>query len=91
MPSQANQCCRKIILVSRALLCASAIAFSCLLFSCTKDPYLYDRAGFESGNRPKNVQANENSPTKVAPDYYYRQPARNQGANQQYQQPQQYQ
>lgn len=88
MPSQATQCCKKIISLSRALLCVSIFGFSCLLFSCTKDPYLYDRAGFEAGNRPKNVQINENSPTKVAPDYYYRQQAPNQGYGQQYQPPQ---
>lgn len=77
------------MLLHRLLLGVGILGFSCLVVSCTKDPYLYDRAGFDSGNRPKNVQANEDSPTKVAPDYYYRQPAPNQGYNQQYQQPQQ--
>lgn len=48
----------------------------CLASCSGKDPYLYDRAGFDYGTRPI-VQPNPNAPVRVAPDYYYRQPAYN--------------
>ena len=46
-----------------------------LLTSCYgEDPYLYDRPGFDYGTRPV-VAPNPRAPVRVAPDYYYRQPA----------------
>ena len=55
--------------------------------SCSsKDPYLYDRTGFDYGTRPV-VAANPNAPVRVAPDYYYRQPAYPQYQQPAYQQP----
>ncbi len=45
--------------------------------SCSsEDPYLYDRPGFDEGNSPaKKYRQNPEGPARVAPDYYYRQPA----------------
>lgn len=64
-----------------------AVSATLLLASCnTYDPYLYDRPGFDYGTRPV-VQGNPNNPVRVAPDYYYRQPAVR--PNQYYQQRQQ--
>ncbi len=45
---------------------------SCLFFNCTSEPFLYDKTGFEKGDRP-NISDPE-APVKIAPDYYYRQP-----------------
>lgn len=65
---------------------------------CYSDPYMYDRAGFESGTTPNQDPSMSGSQNRVAPDYYYRQPQgyNNQGGqpyppqNYQYQQPPQY-
>ncbi|MES2961774.1 MAG: hypothetical protein V4694_05260 [Pseudomonadota bacterium] len=51
-----------------------ALAFLCLLFNCKSDPYLYDKAGFDSGARPAVEKPNPSAPAHIAPDYYYRQP-----------------
>ena len=51
-----------------------ALAFLCLLFNCKSDPYLYDKAGFDSGTRPVVEKPNPSAPNHIAPDYYYRQP-----------------
>ena len=51
-----------------------ALAFLCLLFNCKSDPYLYDKAGFDSGTRPVVEKPNPSAPGHIAPDYYYRQP-----------------
>jgi len=42
------------------------------VFSCGGDPYpyLYDKAGFDSGNSPSGVRSNPNSPNMTPPDYY---------------------
>ncbi len=46
-----------------------------LTISCSKEePYLYDKTGFDPGEQPK-VSNQPSSINKVAPDYYYRQPA----------------
>ena len=51
-----------------------ALAFSCLLFNCKSDPYLYEKVGFDSGTRPVVEKPNPSAPSHIAPDYYYRQP-----------------
>ncbi len=50
-----------------------ALAFLCLLFNCESDPYLYDKAGFDSGTRPVVEKPNPSAPSYITPDYY-RQP-----------------
>ena len=46
-----------------------------LLASCSsKDPYLYDRPGFDADSRPV-VLPNANAPSRMPPDYYSQQPA----------------
>ena len=55
-----------------------------LVAACSKDPYLYDRTGFDEGARPV-VAPNPNSPNTVSPDYYRQQNPY------QYQQPNPYQ
>ena len=51
------------------------ILFIILIAGCSsKDPYLYDRAGFDPDGRPV-VAPNPSTPVRVTPDYYYRQPA----------------
>ncbi len=57
---------QKFLLIG-ALLCVS----SCI---GADDPYLYDKTGFDVGATPQNAR-DPISPTRVAPDYYYRQPA----------------
>jgi hypothetical protein len=56
------------------LLVAGILFF---VISCSSgDPYLYDRPGFDEGNSPsKKYRQNPEGPNRVAPDYYYRQPA----------------
>lgn len=51
------------------------VLITIVLASCStnKDPYLYDRPGFDYGTRPV-VLPNPATPVRVAPDYYYRQP-----------------
>ena len=67
-----------------------ALAFLCLLFNCQSDPYLYDKAGFDSGARPAVAKLNPNSPSRIAPDYYYRQPQAYSSPQASYQQPASY-
>ncbi len=59
-----------------------------LACSCSSEPFLYDKPGFDAGTRPN--EKNPDSPVTIAPDYYYRQPSYNQ-QNYTSQQPVQYQ
>lgn len=75
---------QKIQILNKALACFFAVSFFCCLAACgKKDPYLYDKPGFDPGAAPNNAN-NPNAPMKVAPDYYYRQPMYPQAAPQQY-------
>ena len=58
------------------------------LSSCSSEPYLYDRPGFEAGGVPPQAQGIEGQ-NRVAPDYYYRQQGGYpyQGGQQNYQYP----
>ncbi len=79
------------------LFAALFLSFSCVdrydLIPDEKSPELYDKVGFEAGKIPQTAGAN--SPiSRVAPDYYYRQPSYPQVQNytpQQQQMPQAYQ
>lgn len=42
--------------------------------SCSSSPYLYDKTGFDPQTAVQNPP-DPNGPVRVAPDYYYRQPA----------------
>ena len=50
-----------------------AVCFLPLIFSCTSSEHLYDRPGFDPGTIPK--EATNDGLSKIAPDYYYHQPA----------------
>lgn len=51
------------------------LALLLFLSSCSKkDPYLYDRPGFDKGTMPNLPPSNDRGYVRVAPDYYYRQP-----------------
>ena len=43
------------------------------VFSCKGDDYLYDKVGFDAGERPVGIRPNPSAPVKISPDYYYRQ------------------
>lgn len=51
---------------------AASLCFVVFIISCGRDPYLYDRTGFDENARPV-VAPNPNAVNASAPDYY-RQP-----------------
>jgi hypothetical protein len=62
-----------LLKMNKIILKKSAVMLALLLvFSCSSDPYLYDRTGFDQDARPV-VAPNPNSPKPVAPDYYRQQ------------------
>ncbi|OFW80280.1 MAG: hypothetical protein A2887_06080 [Alphaproteobacteria bacterium RIFCSPLOWO2_01_FULL_40_26] len=57
-----------------AKLSVAFFSVSFFLLSCSAKnqyPHLYDKTGFDQGGRPQ--ENNPNTPTRIAPDYYYRQ------------------
>jgi len=63
----------------RCLFASTFVVVSLFLInSCAVDDgdtYLYDKTGFDVGASPQNLRDPNSATTRVAPDYYYRQPA----------------
>jgi hypothetical protein len=65
----------KPVYTKKAPLFLAIFSIMLLTISCSKEkPYLYDKTGFDPGEQPQNSGQN-GSINKIAPDYYYRQPA----------------
>lgn len=41
------------------------------LSACGRDPYLYDKPGFDEGTRPRESMQNPDAANRAPPDYYY--------------------